>query len=50
MLLLRNMMWITACAGMIGAAKIKQTGKWLQPWMRFPGKKDNGDMLWHEIL
>ena len=45
MLLLRSMMWITVCAGMIGAAKIKQTGKWLPPWMRFPGKKGSGDML-----
>ena len=30
-------------------AKIKQTGKWLPLWMRFPGKKDSGVMLWHEI-
>ena len=49
MLLLRNMMWITACAGMIDAAKTKQTKRWLPLWMRFPGKKDSGGMLWHEI-
>ena len=48
MLLRRSMMWITACAGMIESVKTKQTKRWLPLWMRFPGKKDSGGMLWHE--
>ena len=39
MLLLRNMMWITACAGMIGAAKIKQTGKLVAALDAIPWKE-----------
>ena len=51
MLLRRSMMLIIQSAKrekIHANAKIKQTGKWLPLWMRFPGKKDSGVMLWHE--